>query len=1042
MPSCCCSAFARTICRGLPPEVVGAGMHGACLATAWRGGGRWLGAALFVLCSLTPVAQALTPDGTLKELKHTAWTAKEGIPNSPFMAMAQSQDGYLWFGTAVGLFRFDGLRFERYELPPDPKRTSRSVKMLFGPVTGGLWIGFTYGGAAFLKDGRVEYVAEGDGLTPGSVSSFAQDDDGTVWAATTGGLARRVAGRWQRMAAQVDFPASDVQSLSIDAEGTVWAATLRAVFFLPAGQDVFRMAPVLSKGRPSLAISADGTVWLHDDLGIKIVHRGARPRGAVRSAPGAMVFDRDGSLWTVHFNDSWVNRAADPERLAAKGAIRSADMPDSFSQKDGLSSNTATMMLEDREGNIWVSTTQGLDRFSERNVVAWRPPPMGRFSPVLAFAAGLAPARGGGLWIAHYGQLTHVDRDGRTRIDPELGPNSCVVALADGSLWVGGRGALWHEVAGRFIRSDLPSETTGFDVQAIAAERNGALWASVVRQGTYRLDGGVWTRFGGLAALPQLPAITLSTDRTGGLWFGYTESRAALLDAGQIRLFSAKDGLAVGNVTAIHGRRSATWVGGESGLARFDGDRFQPVHPDEDHAFDGLGGIVEAADGGLWLNGSSGIVHVSAAELQRSIGDPGYRVRTEVYGVADGVIGSGTRLRPLPSAIEGSDGKIWFTTSSGFYSIDPARLKRNPVAPAVTIQGVSADGTQQVVAPQVQLPARTAALQVAYAGISLTSAERVRYRYKLDGVDADWQPGGAGRVASYVRLAPGTYRFHVTAANNDGVWNETGASIDLTMPHAFTQTLGFYALCLAGGVGLVLLTVHLRVRQVASRLRRRLEVRMAERERIARELHDTLLQSVTALALHVRAAANQIPAGSAVRDRLELALSRADGVVVEGRDRVAELRLHQGRAISLVDALASACKELSEAFPGPSVDMQHSGGERAVNALVGQETDRIAREALTNALRHAGARRITVLLHFDRDAVHLRVADDGHGFVEDGGAGTGRPGHFGLAGMRERAAHIGGDLRIRSDPQGTAVELTVPATGAYRPRRRRTWFSW
>lgn len=277
--------------------------------------------------------------------------------------------------------------------------------------------------------------------------------------------------------------------------------------------------------------------------------------------------------------------------------------------------------------------------------------------------------------------------------------------------------------------------------------------------------------------------------------------------------------------------------------------------------------------------------------------------------------------------------------------------------------------------------------------------------------------------------------FRVIAASNDGVWNEEGAALAFTVPPAFWQTRWFAALGIALACGIAWALYRLRIRRISARLRERMNERIQERERIARELHDTLLQGVTGLTLHVRAAANQVPEGSALRGRLELALTRANDVIVEARDRVTELRVPARLRVALADALSDACQELSDAFPGPTCQLVVSGATREISPLVAEEAERIAREALTNALRHSGGRTVVVALRFDRDALRMSVRDDGSGFDASSPDVTDRPGHFGLSGMRERAARVGARLHFRTGAGGTEVELVVPAAAAYGPDR-------
>jgi signal transduction histidine kinase len=444
-----------------------------------------------------------------------------------------------------------------------------------------------------------------------------------------------------------------------------------------------------------------------------------------------------------------------------------------------------------------------------------------------------------------------------------------------------------------------------------------------------------------------------------------------------------------------------------------------------------VSGIVETPSGQLWINAANGLTLVEAAEWQRSIKDPAHRVAHRRFDANDGLHGAPTMIRPLPTLLETEDGRLWATTSVGLFVIDPGQLRRNALAPPVILKGLFAGGRHYGPEDGRLGEAGYADLRIEYTATSLTIPHRVRFRYKLEGYDKDWQDVGSRREALYTKVGPGDYVFRVVAANNDGVWNEAGAEMAIAVPPELWQTRWFGALLLACAGAVLWLLYRLRIRRVSAQLRERMAARLQERERIARELHDTLLQGITGLTLHVRAAANQAPTASAIRERLELALARANEVIVEGRDRVSELRVRQELRSSLAAVLANMSRELSDLYPGPRCEVRVIGEEREINALVAEQADRIAKEALTNALRHANSRVIELNLRFDLDALRLTVMDDGHGFETAVPAASKLSGHFGLAGMRERAKQVGGELGVKTGPHGTRVDFVVPAAAAY-----------
>jgi signal transduction histidine kinase len=487
-------------------------------------------------------------------------------------------------------------------------------------------------------------------------------------------------------------------------------------------------------------------------------------------------------------------------------------------------------------------------------------------------------------------------------------------------------------------------------------------------------------------------------------------------------------------VTAIYARRSRVWAGGEFGLALFDGNHFQPMIPDASLRFEGITGIVETADGDLWLHCDSGLVHIAAAEVRRRIKEPGTPIHGETFGPLDGLEGATDPVRPHPTLIEGTDERLWISTHLGVFRIDPKHIPRNPVAPPVQIKSVSVGGKTFPAGINLRLPEHTTALRVSYEGVSLTMPQKVRYRYKLDGVNPGWQDAQADTEAYFTNLDPGSYRFHVIAANNDGVWSTSGATLEFVIPRTFVQTPWFILLCAGGGAALIGMAFRLRMRQIAARMRRGHDERMRERERIARELHDTLLQSTQGLMLRFQAVANRVLPTDPTRTMLDKALQRADEVLAEARDRVQDLRIPVEARSDLLRSLTAVGEELAL---GRDVTFSVivEGAARKLGPRIVDEAYCIGREALLNAFHHAEASSIELLIVHGDEGLRLLVRDNGCGIDPSILAKGSRAGHWGLEGMRERAQEIGSDLEIRSRPgAGTEVELKIPLRASDRKR--------
>jgi signal transduction histidine kinase len=500
-----------------------------------------------------------------------------------------------------------------------------------------------------------------------------------------------------------------------------------------------------------------------------------------------------------------------------------------------------------------------------------------------------------------------------------------------------------------------------------------------------------------------------------------------MLDGDRIRIFSGKDGVQKGAITSIQGKGTKIWIGGEFGLEFFDGNRFQSVTPADGSAFGGISGIVVDPEDGLWFSENRGVIHIREAQLQQSGSG---KVGFESFGLLDGLTAQLRGSLSSPSAAQTTDGRIWFATTKGLAWINPRRIVRNTVPPPVLIQSVIADGRKYNTSTALRLPPRTANLQIAYTATSLTIPERVRFRYKLEGEDKQWQDAGTRREAFYTNLDPGLYQFRVIACNNDGVWNETGSMLNFVVLPAFYQTLWFQILCFLTLAGCLWLIYLLRLKQATAQVQARLGARMEERVRIARELHDTLLQGFQGLLLRFDAAMKTIPEGHPSRKLIENVLDRADGVLLEGRERVRNLRQDEISANELPDRLASCGEELRQ-NDAIRFSLSVMGTPQPLHPTVGNEVCRIGQEALTNAFQHSKSSKIEVEITYDHSHLRLRVRDDGVGINQDVLV-RGRVGHWGLVGMRERAQKIGGELKIWSqEGAGTEIELSIPGAIAY-----------
>jgi signal transduction histidine kinase len=522
------------------------------------------------------------------------------------------------------------------------------------------------------------------------------------------------------------------------------------------------------------------------------------------------------------------------------------------------------------------------------------------------------------------------------------------------------------------------------------------------------------------------------------------KSQLTMLDADREQTFGPGDGVQVGNVTAIYGRGSEIWIGGEFGLQQFDHGRFHTIRAMDNESLRGISGIVETANGDLWLNGLGGVVHIRREEILKGLKDPAYRVSVKRLDRRAGLPGLPSQLRHMPTAVEGTDGRLWFTLNNGVVWLDPVRATNRTLPPPVSIQSVSADDKGYELGQPLQFPAGTASVQVRYAAVSLQNPEAVGFRHKLLEIDEGWHESQT-RSVSYRNLPPGLYHFQVGASDTNGVWSDKIATAQFTILPAFYQTNWFRTVCAILLLFLAWIGYRLRIRWLHRQFETTFEARVAERTRIARDLHDTLLQSFHGLLLQFQTASNLLPDRPAdSKQVLASAIDQTAEAITEGRDAVQGLRTLSTERNDLAASLRALGEALAQENGNQvSLHMEVQGTPRVLHPIVRDEAFRIAGEALRNAFRHAAAKQIEVELHYDERYLRVRVRDDGKGVDPEVLRAEGRQGHYGLRGMRERAKLAGGKLTVWSGlDAGTEVELSIAGPSAYSsPSPARSWIA-
>ncbi|WP_047496989.1 sensor histidine kinase [Terriglobus sp. TAA 43] len=1008
---------------------------------------------LFLLWVVTE-AKALNPDRDIHQLAHRSWTEKEGYPGRA-EALAQTADGFLWIGTDDGLFRFDGVRFERYVPVSGDRLSAGPIRALHAFPDGSLWITYRFEyKICVLRNGALRCYGEEEGVTS-NPTTIVQDHSGAIWANTEAGLLRLAGTRWEHIGKAWEFPeyvpSFSSEALFVDREGTLWVGVNHTILYLEKGTRRFKPTGVYAGLSIQIAEAPDGTLWVSDVLSyVREISKSistisastarceaTTPRGTPLQcptddqfvvkikAPDNLLFDRNGSLW-VATDSSGVARVSHSASMKAWSTLKASKDFQTFTSKDGLSADSCTPILEDHEGNIWVATQRGLDQFHDTALV---PVPL----PSSLYRVATAPADNGSIWVV--GSWAYVAKIDGELNDPSWMPTDAFKLYRDqtGATWLLGSSlARWN--GNKFqdvVKAPFSSNSGGPGMWNVARDSAGTLWAFAHKYGFFSLEHDHWKPWITPTKVTEQRVATMFSDSVGRVWVSTYEGDILTMNKGTIVDYSDSSDKPRSFIKAFAERSpQRIWGGDADGLLMIEQDQFRRMNPLGVSTLGDVTGIVDAGSHGVWLNTARGVIHISAEEVEHALADRSYHFRFERFDSDDGIPGRFESVYPYPKAIQGTDGRIWFTATKGVAWIDPRTTPpKNTLPPPVSILSVSADNSSHLQFADLRFPAHTANLRIDYTALSLSIPERVRFRYQLEGVDRGLQNVDTRRQAFYTNLGPGDYKFRVLACNNDGVWNEVGAVLTFAIAPAFYQTAWFLSCCALAFLLLIYAAYLFRIGQLKSQFAATLEARVDERTRIARDLHDTLLQSFNALLLRIQTVSNVLPdKPDEAKRRVEAALEQASEAVAEGRDTLNELRTRSVKTADLDQAIANFAKELSnssseEAFP--EIRVQVEGTPVPMNPIVRDEVYRIVTEALRNAIQHADAKRIDVQIRYDAHRLRARIGDNGKG-IDPSVMTHHKDGHWGLIGMKERAKLVGGTLEVWSQLNvGTEIELTV-----------------
>lgn len=960
-------------------------------------------AAAALLLSSAVVMPALEPSTSLANYGRQAWGMENGLPQNTVQALAQTKDGFLWLGTEAGLVRFDGVEFQTYDRNSTPALPGSDIRCLLAAVDGALWIG-TNAGLARWKDGIGRDFTVQDGLPDNGILNM-DVKDGILLVWTEQGPAQMSGDRFvpatnavaphrAALAAPGEKPGGSVFEVQMSNEVQV-TGDRSALKLKPSkksgGGSIVLVAGKQIPGRRIQAVFADrqGVLWIGTNAGlVRWVNRKLERFPVTDPLAAASIL----TLMEDSEGDLWAGTETDGMQVLRDQRFRTLDT------REGLSSDHITTVVEDGAGTLWAGTQEdGVNALGrEGDGTSWNV--LRTFTVENRLASNvilsLAAARGGDVWVGMPDGLTHIHGvhvDTFTSADGL--PDDFIRSLlidTDGSLWIGTRRGLVHWT---FVKSG----------SAAAGMR------------TYTKENGLGNDLVG----------AMVRDSKGDLWVA-TLAGLSRLRGDTIQNFTTADGLSSNVVTALLPRAGGTLLIGtqDHGWDVWDGNKFSMATQNGPQQTS-IHAILDDGAGHLWFATGNGIARCDSSEMSGTSAARSCSHWME-FDTADGLRSRETATNSHPSAWRSRDGKLWFATPKGVVEVDPSHFPVNSIPPPVALERFQVDDITQALGggdSRLRVAAGHVHFEFDYAGLSFVAPQKVRYRYMLEGFDHGWTEAGTRRAAYYTNIPPGKYTFRVQAANNDGIWSTAGAAFSFELRPHFYQTIWFYALLVLALAAMILLVLKRRL-YVAER---EFKAVLGERSRIAREIHDTLAQGYVGVSLQL-----EIMAELLRQRKMEDAGKQLDQTrdyvrhgLADARQSIWALRTQDASETTMPVKL----RRMAEAAGGNGLTARFSlfGAYRPLPAETERELMRIAQEAIQNVKKHAGAGELSVQLEYGPEAVTLEVRDDGRGGALERKVET-SAGHFGLTGMRERAAAIGATLGVSSaQGEGTTIRLSVPA---------------
>lgn len=987
--------------------------------------------AALVICIVAFAATrvlAQNSDEQIEGFTRTVFPARDGALGHIY-SMAQTPDGWIWLAGKNHLYRFDGITPEVVDVSFMEGGTVREV---FAAKSGDVWLTDLSGRTVVLPAGDSRHARTVRNAGAEWLDFFAQDRQGDMWSFSGNAAFKTVGDDWRRIGKESGLVANHFYAALMDTDGTLWVLSDNGVFTLAAEhaqfeKHAFHAAWITAHPNDdeNHALRQYGNVY----LSIIVALAGKNEVPTYSQSRYRAFRDTRGGFWVMS-PAFGIRRAAspNPEALLALGASvgKEASLDPAIWVK--MSSSEGGDAFEDLQHNVWVETRTGLELFRPRAATRLK-------LPSGDYAYAMLPDHDGSIWFGtaqsvHAYRWWHV---GAT-ITPAKGyDNDTSAAYRDVDdsvlLGTGGGNLLRHFRDGNFepVNPLAPGANHGDDILAIARDGQRRLWVSILRHPIAQLDHGKWIVKGGFHQLPDTWTKRMVTDAQGRLWICFPHA-VFVIDGEHLTRYASDKGMDIANVSDIIPDGVAL-VGGGNGLAAFDGRRFHRISALDPAALTNITGMVRLNDGTVWLNGQKGAVRIKAGEIERAMANPDYKIAMRLFDADDGLPGAAQSSYPTPSLVKSTDGRLWFAGDGGLAWIDPKEILPSQ-KPAAVIRSVRVNETSYRPDALPALPPGTRNIQIDYTALGLGDATKSRFRYKLSGMDENWQDAGERRQTSYTNLGPGSYAFRVQVADEENTWIDAAGDMHFVIEPRFYQTTWFLILCITLAAALLWLAYLFRLHQVTQRLLQRVEERHAERDRIARELHDTYLQTVHGLVLKMHAVSHELPEGVA-KEKISSTLELARLALTEGRNRVYALRAGPVHNVDLAGAFKAIAQEYDSIAPA-HFHVTSTGSIKAVDPLVIDELYASGREAIVNAFKHANANSVRVDLRYGKKGIQVEIADDGKGIDAQVIRDRGVPGHWGLRGIHERMERIQGSCLVTSNADGgTDVTLFVPGRRVY-----------